>query len=169
MELTTEDKLEELAFLQSTSHIGSWYRNLRTNERKWSDEFYSICGLPPGDERLSAETAMKFVHRNDREKSLKAFNFALENQLPYNFEQRIIRPNGSVRYVIARGKVIYDNKGEPLKMFGTIQDITEQKTAEKRFRANEVRNWALLLAIPDIINVLDRQGAYIDVQAERMP
>ncbi len=115
MELSSHDKQEEVAFLQTMAHIGSWQWNLQTNERSWSDEFYRICGLPLGDERLNAETALEFIHPEDRESAMEAVNYAIENQIPYNYEKRIVKHDGTIRHIIAKGKAAYDQKGEPVK------------------------------------------------------
>lgn len=112
---------------QRLSHIGSWYWNIKTNERYWSDEFYRIYNLPLKDERLSAETAIEFIHPDDRESATEALNAAIDNHTPYSHKNRILRPDGTSRYVLGKGRVSYDEKGNPLEMVGTMQDITEQK------------------------------------------
>jgi PAS domain S-box-containing protein len=116
-----------MAEAQRLSHIGSWYWNIKTNERHWSDEFYRIFGLPYKDERLRKETVIDFIHPDDRESAVEALNTAIKNQTPYSHKNRILRPDGTIRYILGKGRVRYDEKGNPLEMVGTMQDITEQK------------------------------------------
>tara|TARA_R110002050_G_scaffold286468_3_gene436978 strand:- start:58236 stop:61358 length:3123 start_codon:yes stop_codon:yes gene_type:complete len=122
--ITNEERMSEA---QSIAHIGSWTWNLQTNERYWSDEFYRICGLTPGDKRLNAETVVNFIHAEDQDAALQKVSGAIENKTPYVYEKRIVTPEGALKYVLAKGKVTYDSKGEPLMMKGTMQDITELK------------------------------------------
>jgi PAS domain S-box-containing protein len=110
--------------------VGNWHWVFDTDELYCSDEFYRICGLPPEDNRLNAQTAVSFIHPDDRESALKAVNYSIENKTPYNYEKRIIRLDGTIRYIKARGKVDYDNRGKFIGISGTLQDITRIKKTE---------------------------------------
>ncbi|MCK0131619.1 PAS domain S-box protein [Flavobacteriaceae bacterium F08102] len=154
-----------LAKAQSITHIGSWDWNLVTNERRWSDEYYRICGLTPGDSRLSAEKPFVFVHPDDRLEALNRINEAIKTKTTYNFEKRIIRPDGSLRYVIANGTATYNEQGKPVHLYGTMQDITSVKQSERQSRDIELKNRAMLQAIPDLIVVFDAAGTYLDIHA----
>jgi PAS domain S-box-containing protein len=110
--------------------VGNWHWVFDTDELYCSDEFYRICGLPPEDNRLNAQTAVSFIHPDDRESVLKTLNYAIENKKPYNYEKRILRLDGTIRYIKARGKVDYDSKGKSIGISGTLQDITQIKKAE---------------------------------------
>jgi PAS domain S-box-containing protein len=110
--------------------VGNWHWVFDTDELYCSDEFYRICGLPPEDNRLKAQTAVSFIHPDDRESVLKTLNYAIENKKPYNYEKRILRLDGTIRYIKARGKVDYDSKGKSIGISGTLQDITQIKKAE---------------------------------------
>ena len=116
---------ERLAEAQKIAHIGSWSWNTKTNERYWSDEFYRICGLQPGDPYLTADSVVNFIHPDDRERSLKIVLDAMENHPSFSYEKRILRHDGSIRHVLAKGTVRKDDKGESTMIQGTLQDITE--------------------------------------------
>lgn len=122
------DAIEEMA------HVGSWFWNLQTGTRTWSNECYRIYGLPPGDRRLNPETILSFIHPDDREAALEAVQFAIENKQSYSHEKRLMCPDGSLRYVVANGKAIYNEKGVPLTMLGTLQDITGLKETESLYK-----------------------------------
>ncbi|EPR66061.1 sensor histidine kinase [Cyclobacterium qasimii] len=139
---------ERMNEAQSLAHVGSYVWNLQTNERNWSDEFYKICGLPPGDEKLTVETASQFIHPEDRKDTLAAIDSAIKNQTPYSKNTRFVRPDGTVRFIMAKGKATYDTNGNPLEWFGTIQDITAEKTIENMLY---IRNRALAATASGII------------------
>lgn len=116
--------------IEEMAHVGSWFWNLENDFRSWSDEFYRICGFPPGDEGLNNDTVLSFIHPDDREEAMEAVQSAIKNKEPYNHEKRLIRKDGSVRYVVSNGKATYNSQGKPLAMFGTIHDITHLKKTE---------------------------------------
>jgi len=156
---------EKMNEAQSLAHVGSWVWDLQTNEREWSDEFYRICGLEPGDDRLTPENAKEFIHPDDRKATTDAVKYAIKNHTSFAFEKRIIRTDNSIRYVVANGKATYDEDGNPLEWFGTIQDITEQKETEKQLEDNLSKNKALLGALPDMMFILNHEGEFIDCYA----
>ena len=153
---------EKMNEAQSLAHIGSWFWNLKTGERNWSDEFYRICGLPPGDKQLTKETAFSFIHPDDRQETKASVDFAIENGTAFSNKVRIVRKDGTVRYITAHGRASYDAVGEPLEWFGTIQDITEQKEIEQRLEDNLAKNKALLNALPDMTFILNHDGKFLD-------
>ncbi len=139
------DRMDEA---QSLAHVGSWFWDLQSDEMSWSDEFYRICGLPPGDERLNPKTLHQFIHQDDGESAVSAVKYAIKNHTPYNYEKKIIRIDGTVRHIRAKGKATYDTNGKPLQWFGTIQDITEQKETESILY---IRNRALASTASGIV------------------
>lgn len=126
-----------MAEAQLIAHVGNWHWNLQTNERSWSDECYRIYGLLPGDDRLNKDSVTLFIHPEDRENTLKTISLAIENQTNYQYEKRIFRPDTTIRYILTKGKTIYDSDGKANEMYGTIQDITTQKKAEEELKENE--------------------------------
>ena len=121
---------DNLLNIESDGNIGTWYWIFDTDERHWSDEFYRICGLSPGDNSLNAQSAVLFIHPDDRESTIKTVNYAIEHKTPYLYEKRILRLDGTIRYIRAKGKVDYNSEGKPIQISGTVKDITEIKKAE---------------------------------------
>jgi diguanylate cyclase (GGDEF)-like protein/PAS domain S-box-containing protein len=138
-----EEKLRKsetsLAEAQRLAHLGSWEWDVRTGEVSWSDETYRIYGYEPKEVVPTLEKLMELVHPQDRELVSKNRAGALYKAKPYDFEHRIVRPNGEVRIVHRRARVYFDEEGEPSRMVGTVHDITEQKEAEKALRESEER------------------------------
>jgi len=60
---------------------------------------------------------------------------ALRDRSPYECSLRLLRPDGSVRFVYSRGRASYDQDGKPVRMYGTVQDVTERKVLEMELRA----------------------------------
>ncbi|MBE7549530.1 MAG: PAS domain-containing protein [Anaerolineales bacterium] len=128
----SEAKLTEA---QQLAHIGSWEWNIQTNALQWSDEVYRILGLDPQEfGAVDHEIFHRFVHPEENEMIQAVVDTALANKEPYNVDHRIVRPDGQVRIVHEQGKVVRNEKGQPVRMVGTVQDITEQKQAEEALK-----------------------------------
>src|SRR5881296_1585587 len=128
----SERRLEEA---QRISHVGYWERDLATNRYTWSDENYRIFGLRPQERSLSFDDVQALLHPADREMRAAAVAEALRGGRRYDVEYRVVRPDGEVRFVRSEGDVVRDESGRLLRVFGTVQDITDRKRAEQRLMA----------------------------------
>jgi two-component system, cell cycle sensor histidine kinase and response regulator CckA len=127
---------ESLAEAQRMAHIGSWVWDIRTGELQWSDEVCRIFRIAPPEFDAAYHTFLKYVHPDDRPPLEKAVEEALHGK-PYSIDHRIILPDGTVRFVHERGETFFSDNGEPLRMVGTVQDITEKKEQESRLVMSE--------------------------------
>jgi PAS domain S-box-containing protein len=123
-----------LAEAQNIAHIGSWDWDIVNNNLRWSDEIYRIFGLTPQDFGATYEAFLSSVHPEDRELVKDAVNKALYNKKTYSIDHRIVLPDGAKRIVHEQARVIYDRGDKPVRMIGTVQDITEQRHLEEQFR-----------------------------------
>jgi PAS domain S-box-containing protein len=143
----SEAKLEEA---QRIAHVGYWERDLDTDLVTWSDETYGIFGLCPKERSLTLGRVAELVHPDDRPRMLEAVAEALRSGSRYDVEYRAIRPNGEVRIVHSQGAVTKDKSGQPRRMFGTVQDITERRAKEAAEAANRAKDEFLALVSHEI-------------------
>lgn len=133
-----ERKLKEseaaLTRAQQMAHVGHWDRHLSTGKVRWSDETYRIFGLRPQEREVDGPFLFEHIHPDDRASVKKAIRNAAEGVRSYNEIYRPVRPDGSVRWVHAKGEVIHAPDGKPIRLFGTILDITERKQMEEELR-----------------------------------
>jgi PAS domain S-box-containing protein len=134
----SEEKLKQsesqLAQAQRLAHIGSWDWDLRTNAVTWSDELYHIFGLQPGTINVAGEVD-RFIHPDDLDLGWDTVKRAVASKEPYDYYHRILRPDGTERIARSRGSIMSDERGEPIKVFGATQDVTELKHAEEKLKA----------------------------------
>ena len=143
-ERTLKENEENLAELQRIAHLGSWEWNVKTAEVYWSDETYRIYGYEPGEFVPTVQKLMEVVHPDDRKLVRKNIDAAFQKDRPYDFEHRIVRPDGERRFVYRRAKVYFDDEGDPQRMVGTVQDITKRKQVEEALRESEERYRAVV-------------------------
>jgi len=125
-------KEESLAEAQRIAHLGNWDWNISTNELLWSDEVNRIFGLGPQEFAATYDAFLKRVHPDDRRQVEEAVNRALVRPgIDYSIDHRVVRPDGSERIVHERGEVMFDRHGKPLRMIGTVHDVTDRKRLER--------------------------------------
>jgi len=131
-----QQRESQLAEAQRLAHVGSWEWNLRSNSITWSDELYRIFGLQPGKMNVPGD-AMPFIHPEDRDLVFSTVQSAVKNKEPFSFYYRVLRPDGGERIAHSRGHIVSDERGEPIRVFGATQDVTERKQAEEALREAE--------------------------------
>src|SRR3990170_7094991 len=131
----TEEILKKKEYILSQSqriaHIGSWSWDL-TGPIEWTAETYRIYGLSQENFTPSIESLLTLIHPEDRSAMQRWLNACREGQSPGNLVYRAILPDGSIRFIIGSGDLIYDDEKKPVHMAGTVQDITALKNTEQK-------------------------------------
>lgn len=147
-------KEESLSEAQRITNLGNWDWNIVTNELFWSDEIYHIFGLKPREFGATYEAFLASVHPEDRDFVKTSVDKALYKKKSYSIDHRIVLPDGTERIVHEQAGILYDKKDKPLRMIGTVRDVTKQKKAEEELRRNyeiqSVTNTLLSLTLEDI-------------------
>ena len=128
---------EELRINQSrldlalrSAHMGVWHLDMVENRRSFDDQVCHLLGIDPAKFAGTEEEFFNAVHPGDREMLKALWARTVEQNVPYEAEYRAVWPDGSAHYVIARGKLVHDDKGRPVRVNGLIWDITERRRAE---------------------------------------
>ncbi|HVA14101.1 MAG TPA: PAS domain-containing protein [Stellaceae bacterium] len=130
VEIELRRSRQNMVRAQSLAAIGSFDRDLVTGTIEWTDELYRILGFDPEKPRPAQENLRKLVHPEDRERFGKAWSEELAGKPLAPFEYRIIRADGVERLVRRESKIVLDAEGRVIRIFGTLQDITERKRVE---------------------------------------
>jgi PAS domain S-box-containing protein len=175
----TESKLAEqavrasevdMAAAQSLAHFGSWRLDLTesddldSNALHWSDEMYRIAGFEPGEVEVSNELFFRLIPEDEHEAIRQSVADAIRERGPYSITHRLIRHDGEERIIHEMARVYYDvQSGQPLKMVGTAQDITERKRADLALHQQQTELKALFDLVPAMIWFKDTQNAFLRV------
>ena len=120
-----------LARAQSIAHVGNWAWDIKMSQLQWSDEVFRIFGHQPQDFAPTVDWLTSHVHPDDKGPVLRTFDDALSEKKLFNIDFRIALPDGSIRYVNSvADKFRMGPAGDPLWLYGIIQDITERKRVE---------------------------------------
>jgi PAS domain S-box-containing protein len=133
--LETEKRLAgseaALAEAQAIAHVGSWNWEFATGQHTWSSELCRIMGHEPGC-AASHESFLGSITPEERPALQLAMAQARADHQPFHGEYRLLRPSGEVRQVYLKGQVVVDELGQPVRMSGTLQDVTETRALERR-------------------------------------
>ena len=130
----------KLAQAQAIAHLGYWERDLITDRLMWSSETNRVFGLSPEEDVNNFARFQELIYPEDRDMVMQAIGVALRGGPRYEVEYRVVWPSGEVRFVYSQGDVILDEAGQPRRMFGTVQDVTERKLVDEVKRASKAKS-----------------------------
>ena len=130
-EAVLDRQTRHLVEAQRLANLGSWVRNLETNEIVWSDQLYEIFGVQRGEENSGTfDGYLKRIHPDDRDRVREQVQAAIKAGRDFQGDRRIVRPNGEVRHVQTCVELIKNDAGRVVSMHGICFDVTERKQAE---------------------------------------
>jgi len=129
MMIQKESRLKEA---QKIAKVGSWELEFPGLNLSWSDEIFRIFEIDPNSFQPSYDYFLNTIHPEDRHYIDTVFADSLKNKTPYDVVHRFLMRDGEIKYVHERGETLFDEEGNPIRSVGTVQDITERKSIEKK-------------------------------------
>ncbi|KKK58111.1 hypothetical protein LCGC14_3047720, partial [marine sediment metagenome] len=162
LEKTVEERTAEvvranslLTEAQRIAHTGTWNWDVETNRLSWSDQVHRVFDVQPHAFGATYEAFLATVHPEDQERVERSMQEALYEGMPYSIDHRIVMPDGSLRVVHEQAEVALNESGQPIRMVGTVQDITERTQTEEALRDSLQLADDLLRAIPSGIYIYE--------------
>ncbi len=128
-----------LAEAERLAHVGSWSWDVTSDTVLWSEEHYHIFGLQPNETGMTYHRVLSRIHPDDRATLRNVIDQSLRERQPFECRLRALHDDGTVRLVQSRGRVVFDEGGKPVRIFGTVQDITDQTLAREALEASRRR------------------------------
>jgi PAS domain S-box-containing protein len=151
-----ERRARQLDEAEQLVDVGSFDWFPPTDELHWSEQHFRLWGLEPDSVRPTLDLFRRHLHPDDVDRVEAEMDRALRGEAAYDCTHRILRTDGSVRHVRARGKVFFDDSQRAIRMIGAVLDITERVQADAAQRLFEFT----LDAMPDAVSVIDSAMRY---------
>ena len=161
-QLLLQDKERMLSESQRLAHIGSWSVDLASGGISWSDETYRIYGVAKETFALSRETFLGLIYPPDRAAMNRWLNDCLAGLEPAELDYRICLPDGAVRSICGNGGVQRDEQNRPVRLVGSVQDITERKQLEDNLREGHQSYRSIIDTSLDGFLVINLEGKLLD-------
>ena len=156
---------ERVRFALEAASVGIWDTDYTTGVTRWSEILEAHYGLQPGTFVGTFKAFIERVHPDDRESVLETLGTAMRSGADFSVVHRTIWPDGTVRWLRGAGRVHFGEHGEPVRVVGISQDVTERKRAEATLGQSETRNAAILDSVLDCIVTMDANGMVIEFNA----
>lgn len=153
-----------MAQTQATAHVGGWELDWFTNKLYWTDETYRLYDTTPEQYQPAVETMLQFYAPENIALITAAGERALQEGQAWSLELEMLTARQRHVWVHMTGQIQIE-EGQPVKVFGSIQDITDRKQTEVALRQSEGRNRAILDALPDTVFVTDKNGVFLDTHS----
>lgn len=149
---------ELLLAAQNAAKVVVWEFDISTSEGVCSDEYYRIHGRQPDDSVHTLEQQLEWIHPDDQTGVLEFIQHAVDTDVSFESEYRVIWPNGTAHWLVCKGKIVRDGGGTSVRILGATYGITERKRVEHALRASEDQVRSLLDSTVEAIYGLDLQG-----------
>jgi PAS domain S-box-containing protein len=133
-ETAIRESQRQLQEAQRLAHVGNWELDTTTGTVTWSEELFRIHGLEPAATAPSREEQIALIHPEDLEFWHTEVQRGVDFGIPFDFDFRVYRPDGTLRHLNTLGRAEIDASGKVLKLFGTAIDITDRFLAEEALR-----------------------------------
>ena len=166
LEQELREQAERMAEAERIAGFGVWKWELAEGVVRWSDQLHAIYGVAPGEFEGTVDAFISRLHPDDRERVGMHVGHAVETLEAFAFEERIVRPDGSVRTLLSQGRAVPGPDGRAVALVGVCHDVTERAAAERALGTSERRMRAILDNSPSAVAVKDLEGRYRMTNAE---
>ncbi len=122
---------EQLNLALQSGKIGVWSWDIASNRVEWDDQVYQLFGVRRETFECTLEAVRNCIHPDDREYFTQNLSQTLADGVEHNLEYRVVFPDGTIHYITARGRPLFNETGQPIRMTGIVLDITDRKLAEE--------------------------------------
>ena len=165
--MSTHDAFDRdaLTLAEQSAGIGVWTIDLTTGLVRATSQFFRIMGLEPTSKPVPMDVVRALRHPDDRDRVVEGFRRVLDGGSDaYEIEYRIVRPDGQMRWIFGRGRVVRDARGKPVRYSGVDLDITDRKNAEQALASAKE---ALERLNAQLEQRVDERTAELAVEAQR--
>ncbi|MFO1273256.1 MAG: PAS domain-containing protein [Rubrivivax sp.] len=138
VERALREASERAALAARSAGLGTWEMDLRTGEAYWDAQMWRLRGLEPRAIPPTESERLAMVHPDDRQRTQRVTEQSLLEDVPSNYEFRIVLPDGRVRWIASRSVPVRDERGQTVRRIGVNWDITDARTADAVRQEREI-------------------------------
>ena len=147
--------------IQEVSGLGSWDLHVPSGKAVWSREEYRLLGYDPDKDEATADNFIARIHEEDRDRVVRALSQPFIDKNIYQADFRLQLPDGSIRHVSERGRVVFDADGKAERFLGTTLDATHRYEADMKLAASEGELSQILENMQDTYYRTDSEGRVV--------
>ncbi len=151
---------ERTSLAHQAANMGTWEWDIHSGGLFWSKQIYPIFGVTPGESEMTYESFLTCIPQEDRPHVEASVHAAVYEGKPYDIEHAVRHPDGTLRWVSERGNVFRDNAGNPIRMLGVVQDLTEQKYLREKHKTLS----GIMPICSNCKQIRDAQGAWHQIE-----
>lgn len=156
---------ERFHLINRATQDAIWDWDLTTNGVVWNNAFYAMFSYSSEDVELTGAWWKAHIHPDDQEQVIESIHKAIDGgAVAWTGEYRFRASNGTYKTVYDRGFIQHDSQGRPIRMLGSMQDVTSWKNTELELRKSEQRFEAAVKAVQGIIWTNNAQGQMVGAQ-----
>ncbi len=159
------DSRERLANAQRLARIGNWEWDPSEDQMLWSEELYRILGIEQLAGQSTYQALLDVVHPDDRDAVEKALSDAAADRTAVSLDHRIVTGSGAERVIHHQAEIASGPSGDPDRIYGTVQDITDRTRAQEKIRY--LAYYDVLTGLPNRRMLSDHLGRVLDAARRR--
>ncbi len=152
----------QLKLSQKIAKIGYWEIDLISNNNYWSDEMYRLCEVENDGTVITPDDFYKRVHPDEKERVINRLTSIITNREDFgSVEYRFLAKDGTIHHMLSTGQLIVNDEGTPVRINGTMQDITERKNIQLEIIKEKYISENIVDNLPGIFYLINRKGKFI--------
>jgi PAS domain S-box-containing protein len=154
---------QRLQLATTSASMGVWDWDLQVGTMTWDDRMFELYGASRGEIQGTVQDWKDGLHPGDLDRAIAECEAAIRGEAPFDTEFRVKHSDGTVLWIKANAVVMRDQLGNPLRMIGINQDVTERKLAEHALAASEAEARTMLQTAMDGVWLIDAKGRLMEV------
>jgi len=147
--------------IESLTKSGTWELDLKENQLSWSDGVFRMLAYEPREFKVTFEKGLSVIHPEDRERATALMEEVLQNNAEYFIEKRLLTKMGNIIHVRSKASIFKDDKGNPVKLIGVFQDITDFVKSQQQLEEQNSLTQDIIRNLPSAFFLFNQKGQHL--------